>query len=56
MMFQNDCCSLVDTCWERANLLALLYVMFYGGFLCVFSHFLIWWPGSEGVVPECIDS
>ena len=22
-------CSLVVTCWERANLLALLYVMFY---------------------------
>ena len=26
-------CSLVVTCWERADLLALLYVMFY----CVLS-------------------
>ena len=29
-------CSLVVICWERANLLALLYVMFY----CVFVTFL----------------
>ena len=29
-------CSLVVTCWERANLLALLYVMFS----CVFVTFL----------------
>ena len=29
-------CSLVVTCWERANLLALLYVMFS----CVFATFL----------------
>ena len=28
-------CSLLVTCWERANLLALLYVMFY----CVFVTF-----------------
>ena len=28
--------SLVVTCWERADLLALLYVMFY----CVFATFL----------------
>ena len=28
-------CSLVATCWERADLLALLYVMFY----CVFVTF-----------------
>ena len=28
-------CSLVVTCWERANLLALLYVMFS----CVFATF-----------------
>ena len=29
-------CSLVVTCWERANLLVLLYVMFS----CVFVTFL----------------
>ena len=29
-------CSIVVTCWERADLLALLYVMFY----CVFVTFL----------------
>ena len=28
-------CSLVDTCWERADLLTLLYVVFY----CVFVTF-----------------
>ena len=28
-------CSPVVTCWERGNLLALLYVMFY----CVFCYF-----------------
>ena len=44
-------CSLVVTCWERAYLLALLYVMF---FLC-FCHFPMWCPGS-GVVLECIDA
>ena len=42
-------CSLVVTCWERANLLALLCVMFY----CVFvTH--VRCPGS-GVVLDCID-
>ena len=41
-------CSLVVTCWERADLLALLCVMFS----CV-CHFLIWCPGS-GVVLDCI--
>ena len=44
-------CSLVVTCWERAYLLALLYVMFS----CGFWHFLVWCPGS-GVVLDCIDS
>ena len=44
-------CSLVFTCWERANGMALLYVMF---FLC-FCHFPMWCPGS-GVVFDCIDS
>ena len=37
-------CSLVVTCWERANLLALLYVMFL-----VFLSLSMWCPGS-GVV------
>ena len=41
-------CSLVVTCWERADLLALLYV------LCS-CHLPIWCPGS-GVVFDCIDS
>ena len=43
-------CSLVVTCWERANLCALLCVMFI-----VFSHFSVWLPVS-GVVLDCIDS
>ena len=42
-------CGLVVTCWKRANLLALLCVMFY-----CFCHFPVWCPGS-GVVLECID-
>ena len=33
--FLSDQCSLVVTCWERANLLALLCVMLY----CVFVSF-----------------
>ena len=43
-------CSLVVTCWERASLLALLYVMFL-----MFCHFPVWFPGS-GVVLDCIYS
>ena len=44
-----DCpCSLVVTWWERADLLALLYV-----FLC-FYHFPMWCPGSS-VVLDCLD-
>ena len=34
-------CSLVVTCWERADLLALLFVMF-----SYFCHIPIWCPGS----------
>ena len=34
-VFLSVHCSLVVTCWERADLLALLYVMFY----CVFVTF-----------------
>ena len=40
--------SLVVTCWERASLLALLYVMFS-------CHFPMWCLGL-GVVLDCIDS
>ena len=43
-------CSLMVTCWERANLLALLYLI-----LSCFCHFPMWCPGS-GVVLDCIDS
>ena len=42
-------CSLVVTCWERADLLTLLYVMSS----CVFVFFPIWCPGL-GVVLDCI--
>ena len=31
-------CSLVVTCWERANLLALLYVMFYKVFVTFYLY------------------
>ena len=43
------CCLLV-TCWERADLLALVY----GVILC-FYYFPIWYPGSC-VVLDRIDS
>ena len=43
-------CSLLVTCWKRADLLALLYVIY----LC-FCHILFQCPGS-GVVFDCIDS
>ena len=40
LVFLSVHCSLVVTCWERADLLALLYVMFY----CVLSlsHVVSW--------------
>ena len=44
-------CSRVVTCWERADLLALLRVEF----IVVFCHFPIWCPGL-GVLLDCIDS
>ena len=44
-------CRLVVTWWERAILLALLYMMCSCG-LC---HFHMWCPGS-GIVLDCIDS
>ena len=34
-------CSLVVTCWERADLLALLYIMFYNVILSP-SHVMSW--------------
>ena len=40
-----SCSLVVVTCWEMADLLALLYVMFS----CV-----LWFPGS-GVVLDCFD-
>ena len=43
-------CCLVVTCWERADLLALVY----GVYLC-FCRFPIWYPRS-GVVLECNES
>ena len=46
--------SLVVTCWERADLLALLYVMFSCCFFFVI-YFPMWCPGL-GVALECIDS
>ena len=48
--FASAYCCLVVTCWERADLLALVC----GVKLCGF-YFLIWYPGS-GVVLDCIDS
>ena len=46
-------CSLVVTCWERADLLALLCVMF---FLCL-CHFPLWRLVSGVVlVLDCFDS
>ena len=44
-------CSLVITCWERANQLALLCVWCY--VMC--CRFPVWCPGS-GMVLDCIDS
>ena len=49
---------LVVTCWERADLLALVCDV-YCGFvtfpLLWFGYFPMWYPGS-GVVLDCIDS
>ena len=43
-------CCLVVTCWERADILALVCdVKLY------FCHFPMWYPGS-GEVLDCIDS
>ena len=44
------CCLVVVTCWERADLLALV-----GDVYCIFVTFPSWYPGS-GVVLYCIVS
>ena len=41
-------CCLVVTCWERADLLALVFDV-------LFCHFPMWYPGS-GVVLDYMDS
>ena len=43
-------CCLVITCWERADLLALV-----GDVYCNFRYFSLWYHGS-GVVLGCIVS
>ena len=40
IFFLSIHCSLVVTCWERADLLALLYVMFY--YVLSLSHVVTW--------------
>ena len=46
MFFMLSCllCCLVVTCWERADLLALV-----GDVYCIFFYFPMWYPGS-GVI------
>ena len=48
--FASVHCCLVVTCWERANLFALVCDVY----LC-FCQFPMWCPGS-GVEFDCIDS
>ena len=50
LVFVSVHCSLIFTSWERADLLALLFVM-----LIVFCHFSFWCH-VLGVVLDCIDS
>ena len=50
MLSRSVHCCLVVTCWERADLMALVCDVY-----CVFCHNLMWCPGS-GVVLDCIDS
>ena len=47
--FASVLCCLVVTCWERADLLALVCDVY-----CIFVT-LMWYPGS-GVLLDCIDS
>ena len=48
--FASVHCCLVVTCWERADLLALV-----GDVYCSFCYFPMWYPGSE-VSLDCIVS
>ena len=48
--FASVHCCLLVTCWERADLLALV-----GDVHCIFVFFPMWSPGS-GVVLDCIVS
>ena len=48
--FASVHCCLVATCWERADLLALV-----GDVYCIFCYFPMWYPGS-GVLLDCIVS
>ena len=48
--FASVHCCLVVTCWERADLFALVCDVL----LCLY-HFTMWYPGS-GVVLDFIDS
>ena len=48
-------CSLVGTCWERANLLALLSRLVCDVLLC-FRHFPVWCPGSCVVLDAILEN
>ena len=48
-VFLSVHCSLVFTCWERADLLALLCV------ICFIVYLLQFWCPGSGVVLDCID-
>ena len=48
--FASVHCCLVVTCWERADLLALVGDVYH-----IFCYFPMWYPGS-GVVLNCIVS
>ena len=43
-------CCFVVTCWERADLLALVDDVY-----CIFCYYSMWYPGSD-VVLDCIVS
>ena len=48
--FTSVHCFLVVTCWERADLMALVCDVY-----CIFCYFSMWYPGS-GVVLDGIVS
>ena len=47
LVFLSVHCSLVVTCWESADLLALLYVMFY--YFLSLSHVVSWFRCGAGL-------